>query len=355
MAPLPPNRKKAAGVDSERLRDRARGALLGLAVGDALGTTLEFKPTSAPPFPARATGPHRDITGGGPFRVRPGQVTDDTQMAVALAQSLRAVKRFSAEDVLGRYRAWLPHAFDVGNQTRAALAPSPPLTSPFLNAKTYWLQNGKKPAGNGSLMRTAPIGVYFHKDRDARMKASLEDSALTHTDPRCQLACAVFNAVIAAALNAPDPADPKKLVSTALVELTLCAAMLGRMLPEQLREVQEASATVRADLEVAQRADPELYGPELHLHQQQGFVRVAFRLAFWELFHAPSLEDALIDVVNRGGDADTNGAICGALLGSVYGESQIPQAWRTAVLEAMPAQQAFRDVYHPRELLPLVG
>lgn len=355
MAPLPPNRKKPAGKDPELIRDRSRGALLGLAVGDALGTTLEFKPISAPPFPQRATGPHRDIIGGGPFRVRPGQVTDDTQMAVALAQSLRAVKRYSAEDVLSRYRAWMPHAFDVGAQTRAALANAPPLTSPFLNALNHWLQNAKKPAGNGALMRTAPIGVYLHADRDARMKASLEDSALTHTDPRCQLSCAVFNAVIAAAITTAGPITPKKLVAGALPELTLAAAMLGRMLPQHLREVQEASAIVRADLEAAERPDPQLYGPELHLQQQQGFVRVAFRLAFWELFHASSFEDALVDVVNRGGDADTNGAICGALLGSVYGESQIPLPWRTAVLEAAPTQQVFRDVYHPREFLPLVG
>ncbi len=355
--PLPHARSTRRGtpaVGPEERRRRARGALLGLAVGDAFGTTMEFKVLGSPPFPELCTGPHTEMTGKGPFDVKPGQVTDDTQMAVALATSLRGIKRFDAEDVNARYRAWLPHAFDVGNQTRAALAGWVPGGGPFHAAKVHWLQNGRKPAGNGSLMRTAPIGVFLWNDGEARLRASLEDSAITHPDPRCQLACAVFNAAIAQAIAWPEPeVDAKKLVAGLTAELNLAAARLGRELKEHVREVQDAVAALREDLELAQRPDPQLYGPELHLHQHQGYVRVAFRFAFWELLHAPSLQAGLTDVVNRGGDADTNGAIAGALLGAVHGEGAIPQAWRQAVLECVPRQPALREAYHPVQFLPL--
>src|SRR5215831_18171931 len=98
----------------DRSRDRAQGALLGLACGDALGTTLEFSELDGPPFPMLARGPHRNITGGGPFGVLPGQVTDDTQMACCLAASLHERGQFDVSDVGRRYVEWTGHAFDIG-------------------------------------------------------------------------------------------------------------------------------------------------------------------------------------------------------------------------------------------------
>jgi ADP-ribosylglycohydrolase len=90
----------------------------------------------------------------------------------------------------------------------------------------------------------------------------------------------------------------------------------------------------------------------VHLHRTPGFVRVAFRLAFWELLHAPGFEEGVVDAVNRGGDADTNGAVTGALLGAFHGESAIPPSWRERVLAAVPREQGpLRDLYHPRSLL----
>lgn len=354
LGPMPPPpRRKPLGPDPEVIRDRARGALLGLAVGDALGTTLEFKTVPAPAFPELMLGPHTEITGGGPFTVKRGQVTDDTQMAVALAQSLRGLKRYDAEETLRRYKAWLPHAFDVGIQTGAAIESTNPSISPHHGARAHWLQHGKKPAGNGSLMRTAPIAVFFSKARDARIKASFADSMITHFDPRCALACAVFNGAIATAIHTIGEVQPKRLIAQLAGEVSIAAATLGREMKEQIREVQDATVAIKQDLAAAEQDDPKLYGPEIHLHLQQGFVRVAFRYAFWSLLHAPNFEAALIDIVNRGGDSDTNGAIAGALLGAAYGESRIPSKWRTAVLEASPSNQQLRDVYHPRELLPL--
>jgi ADP-ribosyl-[dinitrogen reductase] hydrolase len=336
-------------------RDRARGCLLGLAVGDALGTTLEFSHTSAPAFPVLATGPHREVLGGGPFGVKPGQCTDDTHMACCLAASLRELGRFDAGDVAHRYVEWREIAFDVGGQTGASLSAVALGTSPEDAGREVWMRRDRNPAGNGSLMRTAPIGVFFATDLEARRGAVLGDSAITHFDPRCQIACASFNAAISTAIT-DSSATPARLLRTANEEIDLAAEVLLKSLSDEKATVEDARITLQEDLRAAQEDDPKLYGPELHLHRTQGFVRVAFRLAFWELLHAPTFESALIDVVNRGGDADTNGAIVGALLGAFFGEAAIPERWKPVVLAALQDGQPgpFRDIYHPRQLLQLV-
>jgi len=130
--------------------------------------------------------------------------------------------------------------------------------------------------------------------------------------------------------------------------------MLARSASDYVFEVTSAKSLLMADLDAAQQADPMLYGPELHLHRQYGHVRIAFRLAFWELLHAPSFEAGLVDVVNRGGDADAHGAITGALLGAFHGEEAIPAEWKRQVLDAMATVRGpFWNLYHPRHLLPL--
>src|SRR5688500_7486072 len=103
------------------MNERARGAVMGLAVGDALGTTYEFEALEQRPYPELATGPATDVVGGGPFGLAPGAITDDTQMAVCLARSLAEHGRLDVEDVGRRYLAWSQEAFDIGNQTRDAI------------------------------------------------------------------------------------------------------------------------------------------------------------------------------------------------------------------------------------------
>lgn len=334
--------------------DRARGALLGLAVGDALGTTLEFTKPETVPFPSLAPGPHTGITGGGPFDVAPGQVTDDTQLACCLAASLVASDGFDPADLAQRYVAWADHAFDVGSQTGAAISLLYRGASPLEAGRAVWLANDKRPAGNGSLMRTAPIGVFFAEDPPARRAASLGDSEITHYDPRCSLACAVFNASIAASLA--GIASVESLVLAAEAEILPAAARLRAAHAEDVADIDAAVVALHEDLAAARRPDPQLHRQGLHLHQTQGFVRVALRLAYWELLHAPTFEAGLLDVVNRGGDADTNGAITGALLGSFHGAAEIPAMWRDAVLGALQSgpPSPFRDAYHPKLLLGLV-
>lgn len=327
----------------------ADGALFGLAVGDALGTTNEFAFFDAPAFPTLATGPHLSMTGGGPFRVAPGQVTDDTQMATALWASLVASGGFDLEEVAGRYVGWTRHAFDIGNQTRAALALVAGGTSPAESGKNVWESRGRRPAANGSLMRTAPIAVFFAADPVARRAASLGDAAITHFDPRCQLACAAFNAAIAECCTSGSHIPA--IFGVAHAEIDAAADSL-RYDPAAGPCLGDAREALHADLAAAEANDPELYGPMLHLREQAGFVRVAFRLAFWELAHAPTFEAALVDVVNRGGDADTNGAITGALLGAYHGWDAIPGEWIDKVLAALAGSDGpLATTYHPRVLL----
>jgi ADP-ribosyl-[dinitrogen reductase] hydrolase len=335
--------------------DRGRGVLLGLSVGDALGTTLEFTSPSAPPLPALVRGPHRTIIGRGPFSVSPGQVTDDTQVACCLAASLMVHGQLDLDDVSARYLGWRLYAFDIGNQTSAALSQLALGVPPDVVGHELWLEGHRRLAGNGSLMRTAPIGVFFADRAEERRKASLEDSAITHFDPRCQLACASFNAAIAEAITS-EP-DPYRMIELAGAELRASSRDLLARHQEESQAIRAAEKDLLRDLDAAADSNPRLYGPEIHLLHHAGFVRVAYRLAFWHLLHTRSFEDALIDVVNRGGDADTNGAITGALLGAVYGESGIPAQWRQCVLEALVGDQAagpLASAYHPILLLRLV-
>jgi ADP-ribosyl-[dinitrogen reductase] hydrolase len=343
-----------AATDLPTLRKSwARGTLLGLAVGDAFGTTLEFKACDAPAFPTLATGPHVDITGGGPFAVEPGQVTDDTQMAACLAASLKHHGRFHALDVAQRYVAWMAHAFDIGNLTQASLSMIGRGVSIGEAARRAWIHSDRKSAGNGSLMRIAPIGVAYVDDPLARRLTALADSAITHYDPRCRIACAAFCAAIAEA--GAGGTDPVAMHAAAVAEVHEATGALIDIVPSDGPDALRARDALLDDLELAKRDDPELYGSEIHIYNSQGFVRVAFRLAFWELLHAPTFEAALVDAVNRGGDADTNGAIVGALFGARFGDDAIPTHWKTRVLGALQTSSlaALRDVYHPRVLLEL--
>ncbi len=356
LYPVHGDGKAAAGPGIDR--ERAAGALFGLAVGDALGTTLEFTQPPAPPFPALARGPHREMTGGGPFALAPGQVTDDTHMACCLAASLRELGRHDARDVARRYVAWLPHTFDVGVQTRAslqALERLPAGADPDEAGRAVWSAGGRSAAGNGSLMRTAPIGVFFASREELRRAASMEDSAVTHFDPRCQIACAALSAMIAIAMARPAASFPRvQLLDVAREEIRLAAAELRVRFGDLTAEIDAGERALRSDVDAAAADDPGLYRPELHLHQHAGFVRVALRLALWEFVHAPSFEAGLVDVVNRGGDADTNGAITGALLGAYHGQAAIPQRWRDTVMGALADQPGpLRDLYHPRQLFTL--
>jgi ADP-ribosyl-[dinitrogen reductase] hydrolase len=333
----------------------ARGAVLGLAVGDALGTTLEFSRPIQADWSPLLTGLHTDILGGGPFGVLPGQVTDDTMMACCLASSLHACEGLDPDDIGRRYVDWYGVTFDCGSQTSQSLSGIRGGESAETAGKTVWMRGGRNAAGNGSLMRTAPIGVYFSGSLMDIVSASVLDSNITHFDPRCSLACAALNAAIGLAASSLVPISPSTALGEAKKGLHMAAGYLLGRHPDIATEIESAYEVLLLDLASAQQDDPGLYGTGPHLHAHQGFVRVAFRLAFWELLHAPTFKAGLTDCVNRGGDSDTNGAIAGSLLGAVYGEDSIPPEWRAVVLNCNPSAPFHgAGALHPRRLLEMV-
>ena len=335
-------------------KDKALGALLGLAVSDALGTTLEFSRPAPAPWLPLLKGPHTEIIGGGPFGVGPGQTTDDTMMSCCLASSLKAKDGFDFDDVAERYINWRQVTFDCGSQTGQSL--SAYRDNPECPGKVVWDRSGRNMAGNGSLMRTAPIGVFFSGDPEAIVEVSILDSSITHFDPRCMLACAALNSAIGYAV-ATDMADISELGAVVDEALRAGVKYLHNNWNDMGAEISFAFADLMEDLEMASRSDPEMYGPQVNIYSMQGFVRVAFRLAFWTLLHSDSFEAGLTHCVNQGGDSDTNGAITGSLLGAVYGESGIPDRWKNTVLGFDKENSPFgkNGLYHPLRLLEMVG
>ncbi len=339
---------------------RSRGALLGLAIGESLGIPNELKRMPAPDFPTLVDYPVMEPMGGGRFELKRGQTTWGTQTAVALATVLRKLRAYDLKEVSKAYLQWLPSAFDVPENfkpTAEQIADGRFLDSLGLRV---WLDQRQRPHDNMALARTAVLAVFFHrpKDREKRVRATLDDTALTNFAPICQIASVTLNGVISAAIMFKgERIDPKEIVKVAETELSLAAAMLGREQPDWVQKVKEAADTLREDLKAAQDADPALYGPELTLFHDPTNVRTTFRLAFWELFHAPTFAAGVLDAANRGGDADTNACVTGALMGAVYGEKAIPTEWADRVLEALGPnnESTLWTVYHPRFLLNLAG
>lgn len=283
------------------LADRARGALLGLAAGDALGTTLEFT-GPLDPFAPRVTA----IVGGGPFGLPPGGWTDDTSMALCLAQSLVATGRCDPRDQIERYIRWWRHGensvtgrcFDIGNATRAALARYGQTGDPLAGDPS------PSAAGNGSLMRLAPVALVAASEAQAVEWAALQ-SRTTHAARECVDACRFYARLIWRALAGA----PK-------------AALLDPAAGDDLDLAPAVAAVARGSY--ARKAPPEIRGT--------GYVVEALEAALWAFHAGASFEEGAVLAVNLGQDADTTGAIYGQLAGAHYGLAGIPAAWRQTVL-----------------------
>jgi ADP-ribosyl-[dinitrogen reductase] hydrolase len=317
---------------------------------------MEFRRMGSFAWDTPLTTPITTLQGGGPFGLLAGQITDDTHMACCLAASLKENDGLDLDDVANKYVSWRRVTFDCGGQTSASLGTFARDGDATTCGTQVWLRSGKNGAGNGSLMRASPIGVFFAEDPEMCLQASIWDAQLTHFDPRCVLACAAYNAAIAGAVSgrASSVSDMLQAARQGLREgLDFWHA---NFVPEFKADAGLAYDALVLDLEMACHKDPDLYGSALHLSDQQGFVRVAFRLAFWELMHAQSFESALLDVVNRGGDSDTNGAIAGGLLGAYFGFGAIPAAWSKQVLECDPrAPFHAAGALHPNRLMDMLA
>lgn len=296
-------------------RDRALGALWGLACGDSLGANLEFL---APELIREKYGTVTEMLEG---NWSAGAPTDDTDLALIwlrhFAEGGDGYSYSAREDLSRRLKVWLDRdPKDVGKQTSDAILGSKRLPA-ALAALAAWEHTGRRAAGNGGLMRCAPVAVRHWNSKSRRLAASLAGSALTHADPRSLWACAALNEAIAALIR-------------------------GEPEPEH-----RAHFLVRgAEPEVAQAlADaPHFNVKSADLKTNMGFVLLGLKVAFSELTFAKSFESALIEVINRGGDADTNGAIAGALLGARFGKSQIPARWLDRLQVKTELEQLFSSL-----------
>ena len=283
-------------------RDRFRGCLLGLAVGDALGTTLEFKPPGS-------FEPIDDMVGGGPFGLRPGQWTDDTSMALCLATSLIECGGFDAADQMQRYVRWRREGylsstgscFDIGNTVRAALSRFVRHGDPYAGSTDPYS------AGNGSLMRLAPVPMYFADDAAEAIAMAADSSRTTHQAEEAVDACRYFAGLL---IGASRGADKETLLSPGY-----CPAEE----PWESDPLAEKIARV-ADGSFKDRDPPAIRGT--------GYVVDALEAALWAFHRSDSFREGALLAVNLGDDADTTGAIYGQIAGAHYGAKAIPTEWR---------------------------
>jgi ADP-ribosyl-[dinitrogen reductase] hydrolase len=282
--------------DPAVVRDRFRGSLLGLAAGDALGAPAEFLTAEQV---VEKHGVITDMIGGGIYDVAPGETTDATEMMLCLAESLADHGAFEPEDIMARLGSWLAsQPRHVSLTVRATLI--------SYRAGTHWDVASRRAheilggptAGNGSLVRCAPVGLLYSGDAVERHGVSLRESTLTHFDRLAGWSCAAFNDLITAALHGELAADIPAIASTFDDEDKRVAAVLRETPVAEVEEIVSSS-----------------------------FVLDTLQTALWTVLHGADFEHAVTMAVNMGNDATAAGAVTGALAGAVYGESGIPARW----------------------------
>ena len=275
------------------LQSRALGAYLGLAVGDALGATVEFLTPNEIRY---QYGELSDIVGGGWLKLKPGQVTDDTQMSLAMSAAIIEVGGWNLSRIADHWGRWLKSKpIDVGNTCRRGLTRylrDGSLEAPFSDGD----------AGNGALMRNLPAVLLAFRDPDLLDRYSLEQARVTHHHPFSDAATVCFARMMAALLSDEGTGDtePQRIKHNLRKTRDIAAALV-----EQHRQFRYQPYPKRATAYVIDTAQTVLH----------------------HFFSTDSFESCLIATVNQGGDADTTGAIAGMLAGAHYGVEAIPGRW----------------------------
>jgi ADP-ribosyl-[dinitrogen reductase] hydrolase len=280
--------------------ERFQGCLLGLAVGDAVGTTLEFCPKGS-------FAPMTDMVGGGPFGLKPGQWTDDTSMALCLAISLVECGGFDPQDQMQRYCRWekegylssTGRCFDIGNTVSQALHQFRQTGEPF-SGPTH-----SQSAGNGGLMRLAPVPMFYYPDLAKAVWFSGESSRTTHGVQECIEASRLFGAM-------------------------LVRALAGAKRDEILSHYDDLNLETSTLQSIAAG---EYQGLAIDHIRGSGYVVESLTAALWCFWATTTYADAILASANLGDDADTTAAICGQLAGAYYGLSGIPQPWQERVTD----------------------
>ncbi len=268
-------------MDLSDVRARARAAFLGLALGDALGATLEFM--TAAEIRA-AHGVHRELTGGGWLRLKPGQVTDDTEMSLCVARAIDAAGGWDLRGIADRLVAWMRAGpIDIGSTVRKGLRR-------VLLEGTLEGPPNEGDGGNGAAMRMVPVALATLGDPALLARVAVAQARITHHHPLSDAACVHVGE---------------------LVQLASLGRSMGR-----LRRASDA---------LVERVPAFAFEPWRGL--ATGYVVDTLQTVLHALFATGDLEACLVEVVNRGGDADTTGAIAGAIAGAHYGPEALPRRW----------------------------
>jgi ADP-ribosyl-[dinitrogen reductase] hydrolase len=275
------------------LEDRYLGSLIGLACGDAVGTAVEFSPRGS-------FQPLTGMTGGGPFSLPPGYWTDDTSMALCLAESLCSKGGFDARDQMNRYASWWQwgylsstgECFDIGLTVREALMRFLEDGEPFAGS------TDPRSAGNGSLMRLAPIALFYHPDSEAVIHYAAESSRTTHAAPEAVECCKLLALLIHNALSGYDKERVLDATNLHLIESKVSALASGANRTKQRGDVAGT-----------------------------GYAVSSLDAALWCFHTTRTFESAVLEAATLGDDADTTAAIAGQLAGAFYGIGAVPCSW----------------------------
>jgi len=286
---------------------RAQGCLLGQLAGDALGGLVEFESPAA----IRRAYPDgvRELADGGHWGTTAGHPTDDSEMALVLARLLADQGKYDAGEARKAYVFWLHSGpFDCGGTIAGGLRG----------------HHDIKSEANGAMMRISPLGIFSAGHPLAQVAAwARQDAALTHPNPVCREANALFAMALAHAVR------------------TGCGA------PDLYQAIVTWAQDLRIEGDLMAAVRGAAVAPPADYVHRQGHVLIALQNALWQLLHAPDLETGVVDTVMRGGDTDTNAAICGALLGAVRGREAVPAQWAASLRNCRPAAGDPR-VRHPR-------
>jgi ADP-ribosylglycohydrolase len=291
---------------------RAQGCLIGQLAGDALGSLVEFRtPGEIVKLYPKGV---RDMADGGTWGTIAGQATDDSEMAMIMARTLLAAGEFDeypVKQVRQAYTFWLNSGpFDCGGTIRAALKGTANQAS----------------EANGALMRISSLGIFCAGgNRLAKTTTwAMRDAELTHPNPVCLQTNALFAKAIAWSIRFQASAE-----------------QLYQLICEWADALEHLEPSLKSVIQAAAVNPP----PDYITHA--GWVLVAFHNALWQLLHAPNLEEGVVDTIMRGGDTDTNAAICGALMGAVHGLEAVPGRWISVLQNCRPTSDN-PSVRHPR-------
>jgi ADP-ribosyl-[dinitrogen reductase] hydrolase len=278
------------------LRDRYAGTLLGLACGDALGGPVEFlkRDVIAARFPTGVT----EFIGGGWLHLDPGEVTDDTQQAQILASSLTAMGLDLDQFAAGLIAWFRSNPKDIGNTTRIALEALAAGTAPLdAGAEALTARGERSAAANGAVMRCAPVALRFRRQPDRLVRASLDSARVTHAEARASWGTVTVNQAIVHLLNGGAIGEAPAAAVVGIPNKEVCEAVL------------------------------DAAGRQRNQVRAGGFVLETIGASFWSLLNASSAREAVEMAVALGDDADSTGAVTGALAGAAYGASALPETW----------------------------